>query len=166
MKNILTAIDQLSIWTGKISSLMVLIVTMVVLWEVLTRYLLHQPTSWAAESMGLGCALLYVLGAAWVMQADKHVKIETIYEKVSPRVKAGMDAMTYFFFLIYTGMMTWATGKYALNSLAMGQGSGTPWNPPIYPIKLALAFGFLILVVQGTAKFIRDLYFMTTGNKL
>jgi TRAP-type mannitol/chloroaromatic compound transport system permease small subunit len=63
-------------------------------------------------------------------------------------------------------MMTWATGKYALNSLAMGQGSGTPWNPPIYPIKLALAFGFLILVVQGTAKFIRDLYFMTTGNKL
>jgi TRAP-type mannitol/chloroaromatic compound transport system permease small subunit len=166
MRKVLAAIDQLSIWAGKISGFIILVVSLVVVWEVITRYFLHRPTSWAAESLGLGCAIAYAIGAAWVYQVDKHVKIEILYEKATSRVRAGMDVATYFFFLLYAGMMTWAAGNVGIKSLLMREGSGSPWNPPLYPVKLLFAFGFLILVLQGTAKFIRDLHFVATGRKL
>jgi TRAP-type mannitol/chloroaromatic compound transport system permease small subunit len=165
MKNLLKIMDQISIWTGKLSSVIVFVVAVVVVYEVTMRYLLHLPTLWASEAMGIGCALIYILGGAWVIQENKHVRIETLYERVSPRTRAAMDVGTYLFFVLYTGVMTWATTKYAWKSFLLRETSGSPWDPPVYPIKFALAFGFLLLLLQGTVKFLRDIYFLTTRRE-
>ena len=58
-------IDRLIIRTGKLFSLLTLLVVFVVVYEILMRYIFHAPTLWASESMVFGCALVYVMGAAW-----------------------------------------------------------------------------------------------------
>ncbi len=166
MKRLLSIMDRISIWIGKVSSVLVFAVASVVVYEVAMRYVFHLPTQWASESVGIGCSLMYVMGGAWVIYQNKHVKIDTLYERMSPRTQAAMDVATYFFFVLYTGVMTWASTKYAWKSFLLRETSGTPWDPPIYPIKFAMAFGFLLMLLQGTVKFIRDAYFLLTKRAL
>ena len=166
MKKILALIDKLSIVTGKLASGCLFLVAMIVIYEVFMRYVLHLPTLWVSEAMGMGCALFYFLGTAWILQAGRHVKIETVYERVSPRVRAILDAATFIFFILYVGIMARTATLFFWDSFLRRESSGSPWNPPVYPIKFVMAMGFFMLILQGSAKFIRDIFFAIKGREL
>lgn len=166
MRKILSAIDAISIWTGKGISFIMLITVAVVCYEVTARYLFQRPTIWASEAIVYFCGFLYVLGAAWTMRENRHVKIEMFFEKLSPRGQRVMDSLTFLFFALYMVMMLWVGSRFASESLAIYETSGTPWNPPVYPIKIAFVVGVAMLLLQGSAKLIRDIYFIVKGQEL
>ena len=166
MKTILKTIDWVSIWTGKFSSYLTLIAALVVVYEVLMRHFLHLPTLWAAEFTSMACSALYLLGGAWVFYQNKHVNIEMLYEKFSAKSRALADAIGYGFFAVYTGMMTWFSAKFALESIQLHETTSSAWDPIIYPSKSILALGFFILLLQGTAKFVRDVFYLIKGERL
>jgi TRAP-type mannitol/chloroaromatic compound transport system permease small subunit len=113
-----------------------------------------------------GCAIIYVMAAAWALLDGRHVKIDMVYERLSTRGKALLDSFTFVFFALYIGMMLWATTKYAWRSVAILEMSDSPWRPPLWPMKVFLTLGVLLILLQGIAKFIRDLHFALTGKKL
>jgi len=61
--------------------------------------------------------------------------------------------------------MIWATGNYALDSLELGESTMSPWNPPIWPMKLIMLAALALVFLQGTAKFLRDLALLATGRR-
>ncbi len=164
MKKLLATIDGLSIWTGKTASWLILFIVGSVVYEVLMRYVLNLPTRWVSESMVLGCGFIYVLGAAWALQDNRHVKIDFLYDRLSKRGRAILDCLTFPFFVLYLGFFAWAAGKYAWRSVLLRETSGSAWDPPIYPLKVALALGVALLLLQGLAKLLRDLHFAITGR--
>jgi TRAP-type mannitol/chloroaromatic compound transport system permease small subunit len=166
MKKILTIIDAISIWSGKAAGWLILLVVGFIIYEILMRYVFHLPTLWVSESMVFGAGLTYVLGAAWALQDNRHVKIDLIYGRLTPRQRAVIDSITFIFFALYLGVFLWATAVYARRSVAVLETSGSAWDPPVYPIKLALTGGVVLLLLQGIAKFIRDLHFAIKGNSL
>ena len=166
MKKILSFIDAISIWSGKVAGWLVLIVICFIIYEILMRYVFHLPTLWVSESMVFGAGLTYVLGAAWALQDNRHVKIDLIYGRLTLRQRAIIDSITFVFFALYMGVFLWATTVYARRSLSVLETSGSAWDPPVYPIKLALLAGVVLLLLQGIAKFIRDLHFAIKGSKL
>ena len=166
MKKILSVIDAISIWSGKVAGWLVLLVVGFIIYEILMRYVFYLPTLWVSESMVFGSGLTYVLGAAWALQDNRHVKIDLIYGRLTPRQRAIMDSFTFVFFLFYLSVFLWATAEYARRSVSVLETSGSAWDPPVYPIKLALMAGVVLLLLQGIAKFIRDLHFAVKGNKL
>ncbi len=166
MKKLLALIDGLSILSGKAASWLILLVVGFIIYEILMRYVFHLPTLWVSESMVFGSGLTYVLGAAWALQDNRHVKIDLIYGRLTPRQRAVIDSITFFFFALYLGVFLWATTEYARRSVMVLETSGSAWDPPIYPLKLALALGVVLLILQGIAKFIRDLHFAIKGIKL
>lgn len=99
MIKLLAIIDAISIWTGKASSWLILIVVVFVIYEILMRYLFHLPTLWVSESMVFGCGVSYVLGSAWALQDNRHVKIDLIYGRLTPRQRATIDSITFPFFV-------------------------------------------------------------------
>lgn len=166
MKRVISTIDFLSEFVGKLVSWLVPLVVAAVAYEIIMRYVLRLPTLWANEIMIFMCGLVYVLGAAWVLKEGKHVKIDILYERLSLRQRAVMDSVTFVFFAIYMGMMAWATGKYALKSVRIGETTGSAWDPAIYPIKSALFIGVILLLLQGLANFLRNLHFAIKGEQL
>jgi TRAP-type mannitol/chloroaromatic compound transport system permease small subunit len=60
--------------------------------------------------------------------------------------------------------MLHATAIYAYESVALRETTMTPWDPPIYPMKVAMAVALALLLMQGTARFIRNLYFLIAGK--
>ena len=166
LQKFVAAIEWISLWSGKLSAYLTLPVIFVVSYEIVARYVFHRPTIWAVETMIYCCAVIYVMAAAWALLDGRHVKIDMIYERFSPRRKALLDSITFLFFALYIGMMVWATTKYAWRSVAILEMSDSPWRPPLWPMKVFLALGVFLILLQGVAKFIRDLHFALTGRGL
>lgn len=165
MKTVLRFVDKLSTWTGVLSSYLILPVTAVVCYEVIARYVFHKPTLWVTESMIIGCAFIYVLGAGWTMLEGRHVKIDLLWVRLSKRNQKLLDIISSLFFFLYICFLLWFVSIYAFESVKLLEKAGSPWDPPLYPLKLAFAFGVVLLLLQGIAKLIRDLMFILTGEE-
>jgi TRAP-type mannitol/chloroaromatic compound transport system permease small subunit len=166
MKKLLSFIDALSTFVGKAGSWLILLVVGFIVYEIVMRYVFHLPTLWVSESMVFGCGLTYVLGAAWALKENRHVKIDLIYGRLTTRQRAVIDSITYVFFALYMGVFLWAASKYTWQSVLVRETTSSAWDPPVYPIKIALVVGVALLLLQGTAKFIRDLHYAIKGTKL
>ncbi len=166
MKKILSVIDGLSINVGKAGSWLILAVVVFIIYEIVMRYIFHLPTLWVSESMVFGCGVSYVLGAAWALHDNRHVKIDLIYDRLTPRQRAVIDSVTYLFFALYLGVFLWAACRYTWQSIMVRETTSSAWDPPVYPIKIALVVGTGLILLQGTAKFIRDLHFAIRGKEL
>ena len=60
-------------------------------------------------------------------------------------------------FVLYAGTLVWIGWDMAWASIQQGETTGTPWNPPIWPVKLAIPVAGLLLLLQGIANLLRDL---------
>jgi TRAP-type mannitol/chloroaromatic compound transport system permease small subunit len=166
MKFFLTVIDTFNARVGQVVALILLPTLFCILYEIIARYVFAKPTMWASELMIYFCAVLYVLGAAWTLQVGRHVKIDMVYSRLSPRGQRVLDLITFPFFTLYLVMLLWVGFRFALDSIAIRESSGTPWNPPIYPMKFIFVIGCAMLLLQGAAKFIRDIYYVKSGKVL
>jgi TRAP-type mannitol/chloroaromatic compound transport system permease small subunit len=165
MNKLLAVIDAISTWTGKTASWLIALVVVFIIYEIFMRYVLRLPTLWVSESIVFGSGLTYVLGGAWALKENRHVKIDLLYDRMGKRRRAIIDAITFVFFSLYMGVFLWAVFEYVVRSVSVGETSGSAWDPPVYPIKIALLFGVLILILQGIAKFIRDLRLAIRGTE-
>lgn len=156
----------MSILIGKGVSCVMLIVVFMIGYEVVARYVFRSPTLWANEAMGMSCGLVYFMAGAWAIQTDKHMKLELFYNKFSARGKAALDVATFGFFVLYMVMLLWSASIFSWESILLFETSSSSWNPPVYPIKSALVIGTALILLQGIAKFIRDIHFLVKGEKI
>lgn len=166
MKTLLRLIDGTNTWIGKVTSVLSLVVAFIIFYEIFMREVLVRPTLWVAEGTVFGCGLLYLLGGAWTLKQDAHVRVDMLYHGLSRRGKAIIDCVTYFAFLLYIVVMIWAAWQYMVQSIAVWETTMSPWNPAIWPFKIALFASLVMLLLQQTAKFVRDLHFILKGEDL
>ena len=162
--NELEIIDKISIWSGKLVSIINPIVVFFVVYEIFLRFVFNQPTIWANEAVVYLSAIGYLMGGAYSLYYRAHVRVDILYLKFSPRVRAILDACTFFFTFIYLGALIWVGSTYARESIKVLEKTGSPWNPPIYPLKIAIPAGAALLLLQSIANFIRDLNFAIKGR--
>jgi TRAP-type mannitol/chloroaromatic compound transport system permease small subunit len=166
VRKLLALIDLTNTWIGKAVSLLSLAVAFIIAYEIFVRQVLVKPTVWVSEATVFGCGLLYLLGGAWTLKQDGHVRVDMLYHGLTRRGKAIIDCLTYFAFLLYIAVMIWAAWQYMLQSIAVRETTMSPWDPVIWPLKIALVVSMIMLLLQQTAKFVRDLYFVVKGEEL
>ncbi len=166
MKLFLTLIDGFNAKVGKITAFIMIPTLICICFEIISRYVFVLPTVWASELMIYFCAILYILGAAWTLQVGRHVKIDMVWGKASPRGRRMLDIITFPFFALYMTLLIWVGFEFAMESISLKETSGTPWDPPIYPIKTIFVVGTVMLLMQGVAKLIRDIHFVLTGKEI
>ena len=75
--------------------------------------------------------------------------------------------VTSSLFFLFCGMLLIYGGSLAWDSLSRFEHSQSAWNPPIYPIKLAIPLGALLLTIQGISKLIKDIVILAgRGDQL
>lgn len=162
----LSAIDWISIWIGKVFSILSFVVAIAILYEVTIRYVFRIATQWTTELTIMSCGLVYVMGGAWTMHSNRHMRIEIFYGKLSQRKKALIDIFTFSFFLAYIVPLLWASAIFSWDSLKLRETSASPWDPPVYPIKIALTLGIFLLLLEAIVKWIRNIQFVRSGAKV
>lgn len=166
LKALLDGIDRLSKVCGIIGAPMPFICALIIVYEIIMRSVFDSPTPWVAETTAMLCASCYFLGGAWNVKTDSHIRVDIIYSKFPPRVRAGMDCLNFCFMALYIGVMLKVIWPYMMQSIQLNESSYTFWNPIVWPLKIVLFSGFALVLLQGTANFCRNLYFMLMGREL
>jgi TRAP-type mannitol/chloroaromatic compound transport system permease small subunit len=149
-------VDRVNSWVGRFWALAIFAVTLAVLYEVVSRSAFGQGTLWSNETTVYLSAVAYLIGGGYALAHRRHVRIDLIYERLSPRSRAILDLFTFVFFLLYAGALIWVGTTMGWTSLQQGESTGTPWNPPIWPVKLAIPVAAVLLLLQGIANLLRD----------
>jgi TRAP-type mannitol/chloroaromatic compound transport system permease small subunit len=167
LRKILQIIDEISEFLGKAFSFLILPVILLEAVEVVRRYVFDSPTDWAWELAAIAAGGMFIMGAAWVLKEDKHVRTDLIYGKLSKKWQAAFDL--FFFTLVFFSfvlVMIWKAGNQAIYSVRIAERTFSMWGPPLYPLKVTIALAFIILGLQGLAKWIRDFHFLIKGTEL
>ncbi|MGX5218235.1 MULTISPECIES: TRAP transporter small permease subunit [Pseudomonas] len=115
-----------------------------------------QPSIWTLESAQFLMVAYFLLGGAYSMQLDAHVRMDLIYSRWSPTTRALVDAFTvvllifYLVFLLYGGI---SSTQYALE---YSETSYSAWSPYMAPIKIVMCIGIFLMLLQAIATFFKD----------
>ena len=156
MRTFLAIIDGISEWTGKTFSFLLLAATAVVIYEVVRRYAFNAPSTFGLELTIYLCAITYMIGGAYALLYDSHVKVDVLYMRLTPRGRALLDLIMTPIFFIGICAMIYVGAMWTARAIAGGVTSGSTWNPDIWPMRLMIALGAFLLFLQGLAKSIRD----------
>lgn len=148
--------DLLSEWTGKVSSFLILALSLVVGFEVTARYVFKHPTIWASETSAMIFGVYIIIGGAYTLQLGSHANMDLVYGCFTPRGRALLDIVTFWVFAFFCVVLIWTGGETSWRSFVTLEHSSSIWNPPVYPIRAILPLGAFLLLLQGIAKFVRD----------
>jgi len=152
------AIDKFSIKQGEISALLALPLLVVVVYEVIMRYAFNAPTTWGFEATTFLYGIHYMLGLAYCDVYGGHVRVDIFSSRLPRRVQGVIGVLTNLvFFMPVMVLLTIASWKYALTSIAGGELNPTSWAPPVYPIKTLMAIAFSFLLIQGFSNLIHNI---------
>jgi TRAP-type mannitol/chloroaromatic compound transport system permease small subunit len=150
-------IDRLNTWVAQFWGASIILVTAAILYEVVARGLFGQATIWVNETTVYLSAVTYLLGGGYALMRRGHVRIDLIYGTLGPSAKTVSDVISFVCFSLYVGALIWVGTQMAWSSFLQSEGTGTPWNPPIWPVKMAIPIAGLLLLLQGIANLVREL---------
>ena len=165
MTSIIHAIESLSIWVGRAFGWCIMILTFSVSYEVFVRYVLNAPTVWAFDMMVQMYGALFLMGGAYALAQDSHVRGDVVYRLLPVRWQARLDFVLYIFFF-FPAMLAlfWYGAEIASDSWRYKEVS---WNSPariqIYFFKTLIPIAGGLLILQGVAETLRCWKAMRTG---
>jgi len=165
MQKLLLFVDKVSTWVGHAFSFFIVGLTLLVSWEVFSRYALDNPHAWAFDAMTMLYGTLFMMAGAYTLAKNGHVRGDVIYGFFTPRAQATVDLTLYIvFFLPGVIALTWAGYTYAAESWAINEHSSiTAGGPPVYPFKTIIPLAGAFILVQGIVEIIRCVICLRQG---
>ena len=174
MTRVLYFIDSLSVWVGKAFAWCILVLTAAYCYEVFMRYLLNDPTSWAYDISYTMYGALFMMGGAYALSRNGHVRGDVFYRLWRPRIQASVELVLYFaFFFPGVAALIYAGTDYALESWSyrplgpagpIGEVSTlSPAGVPVAPLKTILPLAAFFLFLQGVAEVVRCVHCIRDG---
>jgi TRAP-type mannitol/chloroaromatic compound transport system permease small subunit len=145
--------DGLSERVGRGVSWLTSLLVLVVCYDVFTRYLLKSSYVAVQEMEWHLFALIFLLGAAYTLKHDKHVRVDVFYARFRPRTKALVNLVGTVLFLIpFCLIGIWGTQAFIKMSFLIGETSPDPGGLPYrFTLKSVIPIGFLLVLIQGVS---------------
>jgi TRAP-type mannitol/chloroaromatic compound transport system permease small subunit len=159
-------IDRLTSAIGRAAAWCTLAMVMGQLAVVLMRYALGLGSIWLAETVIYAHASLFLLAAAWTLQAGGHVRVDIFYARLAPRTRAMIDLAGALLFLLPVAvMLAWLALPYVARSWAILERSREASGLPlVFLLKALIPVFALLLALQGIAQAIRAGLVLSRGG--
>jgi TRAP-type mannitol/chloroaromatic compound transport system permease small subunit len=166
MQKLLLTVDKISTFVGKTFSWLIVTLTLLVAWEVFSRYALSSPHAWAFDAMIQMYGCMFMMAGAYTLSKNGHVRGDVLYGFFPARLQASIDLTLYIvFFLPGTVGLCWAGYRYAAESWAIREYSSiTVDGPPIFTFKTVIPVAGFFLLVQGIVEIIRCVRCLRDGR--
>ena len=157
MQQLLLTVDKISTFIGQAFSWLIVALTLLITWEVFSRYALDKPHAWAFDVMIMLYGTLFMMAGAYTLAKSGHVRGDVLYGFFEPRTQATIDLILFvLFFMPGVFALTYAGYYFAAESWAIHEHSNvTADGPPIYPFKTILPMAGAILLLQGLVEIVR-----------
>jgi len=158
LKTSLSAIEKFTEVTGRFISWATVTMVILVVLVVITRYFLGLGSIALQESVTYLHCLVFMMGIAFTLKHDGHVRVDIFYRRFSPKCKALVNLIGGLLFLIPFCLLIFFTSwDYVLASWVIRETSAENNGLPfIYLLKTLMLLMPATLVLQGIAEIIRS----------
>lgn len=166
MRTFIETIDRISQWVGHAFAWCIMAMALGIGYEVFVRYVLHDPTAWAFDLSYIMYGTLFMMGGAYTLSRDGHVRGDVLFRLWPARVQATVELLLYllFFFPAVLALM-FAGWKFAYQSWGYREVSiNSPAGVPIFHFKMIIPAAGLLLLLQGFAQVARCIVCLKTGQ--
>jgi len=165
MQKLLLSVDRLSTFIGKTFAWAAVLLTVLISWEVFSRYVLNRPHAWMLDVQIMLYGTLFMTAGAYTLSKNGHVRGDVLYGFFRPRTQATLDLILYFlFFLPGVIALTWAGWNFFDDSLAIREQTFSAEALPLYPFKFIIPLSGGILLLQGVVEIIRCVMCIRDGE--
>lgn len=166
MQKLLLRVDAISTFAGQAFAWLIVTLTLMITYEVFSRYALGTPHAWVFDAANMMYGTLFMMAGAYTLSKNGHVRGDVLYGFFSPRVQASIDLVLYIvFFIPGTVALVWAGIDFFQDSFAQNEHSSIAADgPPIYPFKAFLPIAGAFLLLQGAAKIVRCVICLRRGS--
>ena len=156
MQKALLAVDRLSTWIGQAFAWLIVLLTLLITYEVFSRYVLNAPHDWNLNVQIMLYGTLFMMAGAYTLSKNGHVRGDVLYGFFQPRTQAIIDLTLYIlFFLPGIVALTYAGWVYAGESLSIREQTFSADPLPLYPFKYVIPLAGFTLLLQGIVEIVR-----------
>ena len=166
-----SAIDTITAWVGRSTYGLVLLMVLVGVWNVFGRYIgklvgQNLTSNALIEIQWYLFDLVFLLGAAYALKHNEHVRVDVFYKDWSPRRRAWINFLgTMLFLLPFCGLLIYFSWGNVVNSWKIWEVSPDPGGLPRYPIKSFVIVSLIFLILQGISEAIKNWVVISSSDQ-
>lgn len=159
LTRLLGRLDAVGRILGYVAMAMVVLMIGAMVWEVVARKLFNAPTIWATTASYMFSGTIFLIGAAYTLRANQHVRIDFLSTRLPVRAQHAINALFYLIVFLPALVMT---ADFAVDKALKAYARGTleamsAWEPLIWPFLAGIATGLASFALQVAIEAVRHL---------
>lgn len=151
------SVNSISTWISKVVKFFYLGLLVILIVELITRFVFNEPSHWTIESALFVLTTMYIFGGAYTLLEGRHVRMDAFYNRWTAKRKVITDTVTSLLAVAFLVVFILAGFNSFLYALEVGQVSVSAWRVPLAPIKIILTVGATLMLLQVIAIVIKNL---------
>lgn len=149
-------VDAMNYRIGRVAMYLLFVMGAILLYSTLSRVIFGVPVNWVLEMSQFLLSAYYLVGGAYALQMDQHVRMDLFYGRLDARRRAITDAFTIFFVIFYL-VVLFGGGLSSTNyAIQYSQKNYSAWSPVLWPVKVVMTAGVFLMLLQCISTFIKD----------
>jgi TRAP-type mannitol/chloroaromatic compound transport system permease small subunit len=149
-------VEAVNYRVGRIVMYGIFVMVGVLLWSSISKTF-FLPSLWTLEIAQFAMVAYYILGGAYSLQLGSNVRMDLFYSNWSDRKKSWVDAITVLFLIFFLGVLLYGGYDSTEYAFKYNERSATAWRPYMWPIKVVMCTGILLMLLQSTCELIKDI---------
>lgn len=157
MKLIVKIIDTIAETFGRVAMVVLCLLVAAMMYEVIARYVFDAPTLWAFDISYMLNGSLFLIGGAYTLRADAHVRIDFLSQKMPLVWQQKLNAIFYLAVMMpIFALFSSISAQKSWKAFVTGEVENvSPWAPLVWPFYAAICLGLAALCLQFFAEGIR-----------
>lgn len=163
---IITAIEKFVDWSGRTVSWLSLFLVLITFIVVVLRYAFDSGSIALQESAAYLHATIFLVGMAYTLQQDGHVRVDIFYTRFSKHTKAWVDLFGALFLLLpFMIFIIWISWSYVIDSWSVFEGSREAGGlPAVFLLKSLILVMAALLILQASTQIVRNIETLLDNN--
>lgn len=156
IKRFVRVVDNVNYRIGRATMLVIFVMVGVLFYSAISKTF-FDPSLWTYEFAQFLMVGYFLLGGAYSLQTDSHVRMDLFYGRWTKRTKSRWDAATSLVMIAYLVLLLYGSLSSTYYAIEYGERSYSIWRPYMWPIKVIMNIGILFMLLQAISQFFKDL---------
>ena len=156
IKSYVRIVDNVNYRIGRVTMLVIFIMVGILFYSAISKTFFN-PSLWTYEFAQFLMVGYFLFGGAYSLQTDSHVRMDLLYGRWTSRTKNRWDAVTSLVMISYLVLLLYGSISSTYYAIEYGERSYSIWRPYMWPIKVLMTTGIMLMLLQAISQFFKDL---------
>lgn len=157
VERVLRVIDSINTKVAWAVGFLFIPIMLLTIIEVIARYVFNSPTIFAWDLNAMIFATVVILSAGYTLLRDQHVRIDAMTVRLPSKTQIALDTFAMLILIFVAVVFIWQGAMSGYESFMGKETIASRWNPVVFPVKMLMPLGGFLLLIQGIAKFTRNM---------